>query len=102
MSARPSARRAAEEAVMSKVQRAINVSAVDRAVEFYSKLFGTEPAKIRPGYANFAIEDPPLKLVLIEGDGSAGSLNHLGVEVATADDVVGAAGRLAQSGLETA
>ena len=74
---------------MSRVQLALNVSDIDAAVEFYSKLFGTEPAKRRPGYANFAIAEPPLKLVLIEnpagrGHGIAGALNHLGVEVETA------------------
>ena len=66
---------------MSRVQLALNVSNIDEAVEFYRRLFGTEPAKRRPGYANFAIADPPLKLVLIEGVGEPGSLNHLGVEV---------------------
>lgn len=66
---------------MSRVQLALNVSDVDEAVAFYSKLFGVEPAKHRPGYANFAIAQPPLKLVLIEHDGAPGSLNHLGVEV---------------------
>ena len=63
-----------------RVQLALNVTDVDRAVEFYSKVFGVEPAKRRPGYANFAIAEPPLKLVLIEGD-DGGTLNHLGVEV---------------------
>ena len=66
---------------MSRVQLALNVSDLDEAVEFYSKLFATEPAKLRPGYANFAIAEPPLKLVLIEGSGEPGTLNHLGVEV---------------------
>ena len=73
---------------MSRVQLALNVSDIDEAVAFYSKLFGTEPAKRRPGYANFAIADPPLKLVLLEdvtarGHGTVGALNHLGVEVET-------------------
>ena len=68
---------------MSRVQLALNVSDIDEAVEFYSKLFGTEPAKRQPGYANFAIADPPLKLVLMEdtaarGHGTVGALNHLG------------------------
>ena len=72
---------------MSRVQLAINVSDVDAAVVFYSKLFGTEPAKRRAGYANFAIAEPPLKLVLIEHDGAPGSLNHLGVEVEDAAQV---------------
>ena len=66
---------------MSRVQLALNVSDLDEAVAFYSKLFATEPAKLRPGYANFAIAEPPLKLVLIEGHGEPGTLNHLGVEV---------------------
>ena len=66
---------------MSRVQLALNVSDLDAAVAFYCRLFATEPAKVRPGYANFAIADPPLKLVLIVGTGAPGSLNHLGVEV---------------------
>jgi catechol 2,3-dioxygenase-like lactoylglutathione lyase family enzyme len=91
---------------MSRVQLALNVSDLDEAVAFYSKLFGAEPAKRRPGYANFAIADPPLKLVLMEGadargHGIAGALNHLGVEVATPDEVVVTTGRLRQEGLET-
>jgi len=91
---------------MSRVQLALNVSDLDLAVAFYSKLFGTGPAKVRPGYANFAVEDPPLKLVLMEdagarGQGVAGALNHLGVEVATTDDVVAATGRLGRQGLLT-
>ena len=72
---------------MSRVQLALNVSDLDTAIGFYSKLFGTEPAKRRPGYANFAIAEPPLKLVLLETDGEGGTLNHLGVEVATTDEV---------------
>jgi len=91
---------------VSRVQLALNVSDLDRAIEFYSKLFGAEPAKVRPGYANFAIVEPPLKLVLIEdpdarGEGVAGALNHLGVEVFSADEVAEAAGRLAVAGLAT-
>ena len=86
---------------MSRVQLALNVSDIDAAVDFYSKLFGTEPAKRRPGYANFAIAQPPLKLVLIENTEAAGTLNHLGVEVETADEVVTASKRLQQLGLET-
>lgn len=85
---------------MSRVQLALNVSDIDQAVDFYSKLFATEPAKRRPGYANFAIADPPLKLVLIEGDGG-GTLNHLGVEVDTAPEVMAAEARLAGDGLAT-
>ncbi len=66
---------------MSRVQLALNVSNLDEAITFYTKLFGTQPAKIREGYANFAIAEPPLKLVLIQGSGAPGTLNHLGVEV---------------------
>ena len=79
---------------MSRVQLALNVSNLDDAVAFYSKLFATEPAKVRPGYANFAIAEPPLKLVLIAGGGEPGSLNHLGVEVASTDEVAAANTRL--------
>jgi catechol 2,3-dioxygenase-like lactoylglutathione lyase family enzyme len=88
---------------MSRVQLALNVSDLDEAVEFYSKLFATEPAKLRPGYANFAVVDPPLKLVLIEDATQApGSLNHLGVEVATTEEVTAAQARLAAEKLPTA
>ncbi len=87
---------------MSRVQLALNVSDLDEAIEFYSKLFGTAPAKTRPGYANFAIAEPPLKLVLIEGAGAPGSLNHLGVEVASTDDVAAAQSRLSGEGLSCA
>ena len=87
---------------MSRVQLALNVSDIDQAVDFYSKLFATEPAKRRPGYANFAVEAPPLKLVLIENPGAAGSLNHLGVEVFSTDEVTAAQSRLADDGLATA
>ncbi len=67
---------------MSRVQLALNVANLEESVDFYTKLFDTEPAKVRPGYANFAVADPPLKLVLIEdATKAAGSLNHLGVEV---------------------
>ena len=91
---------------MSRVQLALNVSDIDTAVDFYTKLFGTEPAKRQPGYANFVIADPPLKLVLIEnpaarGEGVTGALNHLGVEVATPGEVQEAIGRLAGEGLAT-
>jgi catechol 2,3-dioxygenase-like lactoylglutathione lyase family enzyme len=85
---------------MSRIQLALNVSDLDAAVAFYSKLFGTEVTKRKPGYANFAIDQPPLKLVLIEGEGG-GTLNHLGVEVETADEVVAAEGRLAADGVVT-
>ncbi|HSL59199.1 MAG TPA: ArsI/CadI family heavy metal resistance metalloenzyme [Acidimicrobiales bacterium] len=84
-----------------RVQLAINVADLDAAVDFYSRMFGVEPAKTRPGYANFAIADPPLKLVLFEGAGEPGSINHLGVETETADEVVAAEARLSDTGLET-
>lgn len=88
---------------MSRVQLALNVADLDEAVAFYSKLFGTEPAKVRPGYANFAVADPPLKLVLIEDAAHApGSLNHLGVEVESTEQVAAAQSRLAGAGLATA
>jgi catechol 2,3-dioxygenase-like lactoylglutathione lyase family enzyme len=83
---------------MSRVQLALNVSNIDQAVEFYSRLFGAEPAKRRPGYANFAIADPPLKLVLIEGVGQPGALNHLGVEVGSSGEVATEAARLRNAG----
>ena len=72
---------------MSRVQLALNVGNLDEAIAHYSKMFGVGPAKVRPGYANFAVENPPLKLVLIEGHGEAGTLNHLGVEVESTDEV---------------
>ncbi len=87
---------------MSRVQLAINVTDVDAAVAFYSKLFQTEPAKRRPGYANFAIAEPPLKLVLIESATGAATLNHLGVEVSSTAEVVATTRRLANEGLDTA
>jgi catechol 2,3-dioxygenase-like lactoylglutathione lyase family enzyme len=83
------------------MQLAINVADLDQAVDFYSRMFGVEPAKTRPGYANFAISDPPLKLVLFEGAGEPGSINHLGVETETSEEVVAAEARLGRSGLET-
>ena len=86
---------------MSRVQLALNVSNLEVAIDFYRKLFNTEPAKLRPGYANFAIAQPPLKLVLIENAEAAGSLNHLGVEVETAAEVSTADDRLKQTGLNT-
>jgi catechol 2,3-dioxygenase-like lactoylglutathione lyase family enzyme len=91
---------------MSRVQLALNVSDLDAAIEYYSKLFDTSPAKRHPGYANFAIVDPPLKLVLIEnpqsrGEGVRGALNHLGVEVESPDRVASASRRLAAEGLAT-
>ena len=92
---------------MSRLQLALNVSDLDQAVDFYTKLFGIGPAKRLPGYANFAIVDPPLKLVFLEdttarGDGTVGALNHLGVEVETTDEVMAATGRLNEKGLVTA
>ena len=87
---------------MSRVQLALNVDDIDEAIAFYSKLFATEPAKIKPGYANFAVSEPPLKLVLIENPGHGGTLNHLGVEVETTDEVTAATTRLADEGLPTA
>src|SRR5215469_4456098 len=86
----------------SRLQLALNVNDIGQAIAFYSKLFGTEPAKIRPGYANFAIADPPLKLVLLENPGQGGSLNHLGVEVSDAETVVAEQERLAGAGLAPA
>jgi len=84
---------------MSRVQLALNVDDIDQAVAFYAKLFGTEPAKRRPGYANFAVTEPPLKLVLLENPGQGGSINHLGVEVADVDSVDAEQTRLADQGL---
>jgi catechol 2,3-dioxygenase-like lactoylglutathione lyase family enzyme len=84
---------------MSRVQLAINVDDLSESIAFYSALFGTEPAKRRPGYANFAIAEPPLKLILLENPGQGGSLNHLGVEVADTDTVDTEQRRLAEAGL---
>ena len=84
-----------------RLQLALNVTDLDEAVAFYSKMFGAEPAKTRPGYANFAIADPPLKLVLFESDAAPGSINHLGVETETADEVAAAETRLTGAGLDT-
>ena len=86
---------------MSRVQLALNVDDIEEAVACYSRLFEAEPAKRRPGYATFALDEPALKLVLIENPGAGGSLNHLGVEVATATEVVDATRRLAAAGLPT-
>ena len=92
---------------MSRIQLALNVSDLQASVEFYSTMFNTQPHKRRPGYANFAIESPPLKLVLIEvpeadrGDGAAGALNHLGVEVFSGEEVAQAAQRFTEAGLAT-
>lgn len=86
---------------MSRVQLALNVSNLSEAIEFYSKLFGTAPAKVRDGYANFAIADPPLKLVLLENAGTPGTMNHLGVEVESTELVTEAITRLRNDGLDT-
>lgn len=86
---------------MSRVQLALNVDDLDAAIGFYSSLFGTEPAKVREGYANFAVAEPPLKLVLIENPGKGGTLNHLGVEVESSDQVAAATSRLQEQGLAT-
>ena len=82
-----------------RVQLALNVDDLAESISFYSTLFGTGPAKVRPGYANFAIADPPLKLVLLENRGRGGSLNHLGVEVPGTSDVEAEQARLAEAGL---
>ncbi|MFE6719003.1 ArsI/CadI family heavy metal resistance metalloenzyme [Streptomyces albidoflavus] len=87
---------------MSRAQLALNVPDLDASVAFYSRLFGTEPAKLRPGYANFALTEPPLKLVLIQGEpGGETRLDHLGVEVTTTDEVTAATTRLEEAGLAT-
>lgn len=86
----------------SRLQLALNVTDLDAAIGFYSELFATAPHKVRPGYANFAVAEPPLKLVLIENaDAAGGSLNHLGVEVASTDEVAAATTRLGAAGLQT-
>jgi lactoylglutathione lyase len=90
------------ENLMSRVQLALNVDDLEVAVAFYSKLFDMPPAKLRAGYANFAVTDPPLKLVLIEQPGQGGSINHLGVEVESTERVGAAQARLAGEGLATA
>jgi len=84
---------------VSRVQLALNVSDLGAAIDFYTKLFREPPAKVRDGYANFAIADPPLKLVLIESGGVPGSLNHVGVEVGSTDEVRDAAARFETAGL---
>lgn len=86
---------------MTRVQLALNVDNLDDAIAFYSKLFNTEPAKRKPGYANFAVADPPLKLVLLENPGTGGTLNHLGVEVPSSDEVHAEIARLQGEGLFT-
>ena len=84
---------------MSRIQLALNVDDIEEATAFYAKLFGVEPAKRRPGYANFAVANPPLKLVLLENPGSGGTLNHLGVEVSSVDEVDAEQTRLGELGL---
>ena len=84
---------------MSRIQMALNVDDLDTSIAFYTALFGTGPAKTKPGYANFAVDEPPLKLVLIENPGHGGSLNHLGVEVVDTDTVDAEQTRLAAAGL---
>ena len=86
---------------MSRVQLALNVDDLDAAITFYSNLFGTPPAKVKPGYANFAIAEPPLKLVLLENPGQGGTLNHLGVEVASSETVHSEIARLTDTGMFT-
>jgi catechol 2,3-dioxygenase-like lactoylglutathione lyase family enzyme len=85
----------------SRVQLALNVTDLETATRFYRDFFGVEPAKRRDGYANFAIADPPLKLVLFENAGATSALNHLGVEAASTDEVTAAAARFAAAGLTT-
>jgi lactoylglutathione lyase len=87
---------------VSRVQLALNVPDIEEAVAFYAKLFATPPNKRKPGYANFAIADPPLKLVLFEAAGAESRLNHLGVEVADSDEVRAHQARLTEEGLESA
>jgi len=84
---------------MSRIQLALNVDDVEAATAFYAKLFGVEPAKTKPGYANFAVSNPPLKLVLLENPGKGGTLNHLGIEVESVDEVDATQTRLSESGL---
>ncbi|MDR3660339.1 MAG: ArsI/CadI family heavy metal resistance metalloenzyme [Mycobacterium sp.] len=86
---------------MSRVQLALNVDNLDDAVTFYSKLLNAQPAKRKPGYANFAVAEPPLKLVLLENPGKGGTLNHLGVEVRSSEEVHGEIARLQGEGLFT-
>ena len=86
---------------MSRIQLALNVEDLDASIAFYRTLFGTEPAKVRPRYANFAVTEPPLKLVLLENPGQGGSINHLGVEVPDVDTVDAEQTRLAAEGLSS-
>ena len=86
---------------MSRMQLALNVDDLDTAIAFYCKLFGTTPAKVKPGYANFAIAEPPLKLVLLENPGQGGTINHLGVEVESSEQVHAEIARLTDEGMFT-
>ncbi len=86
---------------MSRVQLGLNVDDLDTAIGFYTALFGTEPAKVEPGYANFAIENPPLKLVLFEGAGDNGTINHMGIEHTTPAEVHTELDRVREAGLQT-
>jgi len=86
---------------MSRVQLAINVENLDEAIDFCSRLFDAVPAKVKPSYANFAIAEPPLKLVLFENQGKGGSINHLGVEVQTTEEVLTAEDRLTRADMVT-
>ncbi|KKW64408.1 ArsI/CadI family heavy metal resistance metalloenzyme [Mycolicibacterium elephantis] len=86
---------------MSRIQLALNVDDLDQAIAFYSKLFNTGPNKVKDGYANFAVADPPLKLVLLQNPGQGGTLNHLGVEVPTSEQVHAEIARLSGAGLAT-
>ena len=86
---------------MSRLQLAIDVANLDEAIEFYSRMFSSEPSKVRPGYANFTIEEPPLKLVLFEDIENGGSINHLGVEVDDVKMVHEADARMTDEGLTT-
>ena len=83
---------------MSRIQLALNVDDLEESVAFYSTLFGVEPVKTKPGYANFAVAEPPLKLVLVENTGRGGTINHLGVEVADTDTVDAEQNRLNAAG----
>jgi catechol 2,3-dioxygenase-like lactoylglutathione lyase family enzyme len=84
-----------------RLQLALNVDDLDEAIDFYSRMFGVGPAKVRPGYANFVVADPPLKFILFAGAGEVGTINHLGVETETAEEVTAADARLRAAGLTT-
>ncbi|GFG99365.1 ArsI/CadI family heavy metal resistance metalloenzyme [Mycobacterium timonense] len=86
---------------MSRIQLALNVDDLDEAITFYTRLFGVDPAKVKPGYANFVVADPPLKLVLMENRGHGGTLNHLGVEVDSSEAVLTESQRLTEADVLT-